>query len=455
MGAPWRPSWRGLFPAALVVSAAALVLFFRGGASASPVSRALTVLALVEHGTLQADQWFDLTIDQTIVNGHIYSGKPPFPSFLVLPFYWAWRLLHPGAYAANDINVVVYLGDIVAAALPFGAFVLLLERRAERGMGAQEAVWVALLAAFGTPLLSYGSTYFGHMLSGALFVFAYEAATRATADCEPYRCAMVAGLLAGLGVLTDLTLWIGVVALATFLATRPRGLRLAAYYAVGGLPCALAFGAYNACITGSPFDWVYVHVTSTLYSPTPIKLDLHTIAVARDLLISEYRGLFFYAPALLVLAPLAYAHTEPRARRWLLIAFTGAHFVFVASYWVWDGGWCIGPRHLTPMMMILLYEGVGALAISTASWRVTFVALASVGLAVNLVAVTTNPWIDVSRHPFRDDYWPAFLRGQMTPDSVFRDLGLGWGRRTAYAWCALFVVTATLLAWQAKRARAR
>jgi hypothetical protein len=439
----------------LVLAAASLVLFFRGGASASPASRALTVLALVEHGTFQADQWFDLTIDQTIINGHIYSGKPPLPSFVVLPFYWMWRLLHPGAYAASDVNIVVYLGDIVAAALPFGAFVLLLERRAERDMPARQAVWFALLAAFGTPLLSYGATYFGHMLSGTLFVFAYDAATRATSDREPSRWALIAGFCAGLGVLTDLTTWVGVLVLAVFLATRPKGLRLAAHYAAGGLPCALAFGAYNACITGSPFDWVYVHVTSSLYSPTPIKLDLHTLAVARDLLLSEYRGLFFYAPALLVLAPLAYTRTEPRARRWLLAGFTGAHFLFVASYWVWAGGWCIGPRHLTPIMMVLLYEGTGALARSAARWRVAFVVLASAGLAGNLVAVATNPWIEVSRHPFRDDYWPAFLRGEMTPDSVFRDLGLGWGRGTVYAWCVLFVVTATLLAWQAKRARAQ
>jgi hypothetical protein len=106
------------------------------------------------------------------------------------------------------------------------------------------------------------------------------------------------------------------------------------------------------------------------------------------------------------------------------------------------------------MMMILLYEGVGVLAVSAASWRAAFFALASVGLAINVIAVSTNPWIDVSYHPFRDNYWPAFLRGEMTPESVFRDLGLGWGRGTVYAWCALFAVTAMLLAWAAKRARA-
>ncbi len=77
MGAWRRPPRGALFPAILVLAAAGLVLVFRGGALANPMSRALTVLGLVEHGTLQADQWFDLTIDKAIVNGHIYSDKPP------------------------------------------------------------------------------------------------------------------------------------------------------------------------------------------------------------------------------------------------------------------------------------------------------------------------------------------------------------------------------------------
>jgi hypothetical protein len=450
-----RPPLGVLFPAAFVLFTAALVLVFRGGASANPVSRALTVLALVEDGSLRADRWFDLTIDKAIIGGHVYSDKPPLSSFVVLPFYWLWRALDRGPFTVGDVDVVVYIGDVVAAAIPFGMFVLLLQRRAATGLPAREAVWVAFLAAFGTPLLSYGSTYFGHMLSGTLFVFAYHAATGAGDARHPRRWAVAAGVLSGLGVLTDLTIWIGVVALAVFLATRPNGLHLAAYYVAGGLPCAIALTAYNVCITGSPLDWAYAHVTSAFYNPTPLRLGLSTVTVARDLLVSEYRGLLLYAPALLVLAPLAYARTAPRGRRWLLAGFTGAHFVFVASYWMWAGGWCIGPRHLTPVIMVLLYEGVGALARSAAGFRLAFACLASLGLAGNLLAVATNPRIEGSRHPFRDLYWPAFSRGEMTPDSVFHAIGLTWGRGTVYAWCVLFVVTAALLAWGAKHERAR
>jgi hypothetical protein len=436
------------FPWAFLVASAALVLVFHGGASTNPVSRALTVLAVVEDGSLRADRWLDLTIDRAIVDGHVYSDKPPLSSFVVVPFYAAWRAVHRGPYVSGDVDVVVVLGDVVAAAIPFGAFVLLLRSRASVAATPREAVVVALLAAFGTPLQSYGGTYFGHALAGTLFVFAYHLAAGSGSGRDPVRQAVQAGLLAGLAGMTDLTMVVGIAVLGVHLATRPKGARLAAAYVAGGLPCAVAFGIYNARITGSPFEGAYAHVTSTFYNPAPLRVDAHTLAVLRDLLFSEYRGLFVYAPALLVMVPLAYVHSP---RRWLWVGFTGAHLVLVASYWVWDGGWCIGPRHLTPVLMVLLYEGVSAVAGSAMRWRAAFAALASLGVAGNLVAVATNPRVEGVRHPFRDLYGPAFVRGEMTPDSVFHDLGLGWGRGTAYAWCALFALTASLLTYGAER----
>lgn len=447
----WRPSRFALFQGAFVVAAAALVLVFRGGPSANPLSRALTVLALVEDGTLRADRWSNLTIDRAIIDGHVFSDKAPLSSFVVVPFYWFWRAVNGGSPAVIDVDIVVFLGDVVAAALPFGAFVVLLYLRAAGGMRPREAVWAALLAALGTPLLSYGSTYFGHVLAGTLFVFAYDAATRAESTPASHRCALAAGFLVGLAVTADLTLGIGAVTLGGYLATR-RPRQLLAHYVAGGLPCALGLAIYNARVTGSPFDSAYQHTTSIFYQPSPLRIDRHTLTVARELLFGEYRGLFFYAPALLVLAPLAYARAARQGRGWLLAGYTGAHFLFVASYWAWAGGWCIGPRHLTPIAMVLLYEGVGALSVSTVGWRAASAALASIGVGANLLAVATNPKVEGATHPFRDLYWPAFLRGEMTSDSVFRDLGLAWGRGTVYVWCGLFVVTAAFLAWAAERA---
>jgi hypothetical protein len=429
-----------LFPVAFVAAVVALAMVFHGGLSANPGSRVLTVLAVVENGSLRADRWFDLTIDKALVDGHVYSDKAPLSSFVVIPFYWLWRLLEHGPQTAADIDVAVVLGDIVASAIPFGAFAYLLYRRAARGIPRRAAVFIALLAALGTPLLSYAGMYLGHTLSGALFVFSYDAATR------PRPRALVAGVLAGLAVLAELPIAIGAAFVGAFLVSRPDGLKLAARYVAGGIPFALLLGLYNAKITGSAFDPPYHHLSSIFYTLHPYTLDLHTLAVARDLLVGQYRGLFFYAPALLLLAPLAFARAETGARRNLLVAFVATHFVFIASFWVWDGGWCIGPRHLAPVMMVLLYEGVDALGRSAPSLRNPFVALAAVGVTINLVAVATNPPFEGTRRPFTDLYWPAFVRGDIEPDNVFRELGHPCGRWSLALWLALFLLSGAILA---------
>ncbi len=447
---PARSQWRrGGFSATFIAVVAALVFVFHGGVSANPASRALTVLGLVEVGTLSADPWAKLTIDRAIVDGHTYSDKAPLSSFVVLPFYWVWHLLRARSFDPRvDLHVLVLLGDIVAAAVPFGAFVLLLERRAARWCAGREATLLALLGAFSTPLFSYGAAYFGHALGGALFVFAYDAALR--------QRARLAGFLVGLAVLAELPLAIGAALVGAYLLLggdgrhRREGPKQLGQYVLGGLPCALALGAYNAAITGSPFDPPYHHLIKAYQTDKPFTLDLHTLTVAGRLLFGQYRGLFFYAPALLILAPLAVGKIATRAERLLFSAIVLAQLGFVASFWMWDGGWCIGPRHLAATIMILLYEGIDAVA-RTPQARRAFLAAAAIGLAINLTAVATNPFVP-SERPFSELYWPALREGRITPDNVFTLLGLPAGRWSVVAWLVLFVLAAVLLGMRAERA---
>jgi hypothetical protein len=437
-----RARVRKLFALAFVAAVALLVFVFHSGPSPNPASRALTVLGLVEEGTLSADPWAKLTIDHAEVNGHIYSDKAPLSSFVVLPFYWVWHLVRGRPFDLRiDLKVLVLFGDVVAAAIPFAAFVLLLARRAAPHVRGRDAVLFALMGAFGTPLFSYGAMYFGHALGGALFLFAYDAARR--------ERAILAGALVGLAVLTELPLAIGGGLIGIYLLSRPGGLKLFANYAVTGLPFAIALGAYNALITGSPFDPPYHHLISAFDTPHPYVLDLHTFSVAGRLLVGQYRGLFFYAPAFLVLLPLAIAKAETPARRALFAAIVLAQFGFVASFWMWDGGWCIGPRHLASLMMVVLYEGVFALA-ETPRARAPFLIAAAIGIGINLIAVATNPFAP-SERPFSELYWPAFVRGAITPHNVFRMLDFDLGRWSVAVWCALFALTIIVFGRLAER----
>ena len=56
---------------------------------------------------------------------------------------------------------------------------------------------------------------------------------------------------------------------------------------------------------------------------------------------------------------------------------------------------------------------------------------------MNLLAVATNPYAP-SLHPFRELYWPAFVHGAMTTDTVFHILGFQLGRASVVVWGAAF-----------------
>ncbi len=448
---------RAAFFTALIAAVACLALVFHAGMTASPGSRALAVLAVVETGSLKADPWYDLTIDRALVNGHFYSEKAPLPSMLVIPFYALYRAVEHRPYRASDLDVIIALGNVLGAAIPLGLLVLVFQRRAAISAPPGKAVWIALVAALGTPLLSYGGIYFAEVLAGLLLVGAWHLATSAFEPDSPgppdSSRPFLAGFLAGLAMLSEFVVFYGVAALGLYLLTRlgwKRGWKLALLYAAGGLPSALVVAALNLATTGSVFDLLYHHTTSIFYHYPPYSLDLDAVRAAGVLLFSQYRGLFFYAPALIVLGPLAFTRAPSRSRRLLLAGFCVVHLVFIASYWARYGGWCIGPRHLTPILVVLLYEGLPHLATSSRWTNRAFFALGATGLAMNVLAVATNPMLEGAWWPFAQLYWPAFVHGEMTEHSVFADLGLHWGRWEVAVWFALFFAFAGLLARQAR-----
>jgi hypothetical protein len=416
-----------------VAVVALLALAFRAGPSANPVSRALTVMAIVENGTLRTDPWANVTSDKAIIDGHTYGDKAPLSSFVVVPFFFVWHAIAPQHATRVDIGAAVLLGEVFASALPFGAFVLLVARRASRAVSPRDAVWMALAGACGTFVLPYAGTYMGHVLAGTLFVVAYHEATS-----MPGRAAL-AGFLAGLAVVAELPTLPAVLLLGLYLARQ--GWRPLLRFTLGGLPCALAFGAYDLVTTGSVFDPPYKFIAPEFVAPGGriFALDAQAWHAARELLFSEYRGVFFWAPALLLLLPLAVVRA-PAARRSLLLATTVTLYLLVATYWMWAGGWCIGPRHLVPLVMLLLYEGV--FAVAQVPWaRLPFAALAVLGMAINLTATATNPFVQSTVHPLRDIFLPALLRGDIVPTTLFTLVGLH-GKACVAAWCALFVASA-------------
>ncbi len=427
-----------------------LVMFFHQGIQANPAARLLTVYAIVESHHLYADPWKDSTIDKAELHGHTYSDKAPLSSLIVVPFYWARRMIVKGPQREPDKQFAGHVADVVVAAIPFSFFGLALYRRVVRRMRPLGASFAALGALFGTSIFNYGNVYYGHALAGALFLGAYALAEP---DLSPRgRRLFVAGLAGGLAVLTEYPLVIPVAILFASLFSQARPIARAFYFGLGALGPALGVLAWNVAITGHPLEFPYSHVTEQFKEMrTLLGVRLPDLGAGWELLFGQYRGMFFYGMPLMVLAPLALSARRTRGpgpnRRRLLWVLCLAQFLFVCSYFKWDGGWCVGPRHLAPMMMLLLYEGIAELPRASRTVRRWFGALAAGGTTINLMAAATDPLPDESvTRPYFERSWPHFLKSDLNGHARLVEAGIKLGRYLVPVWVVLFVVIAVLVA---------
>ena len=423
-----------------------LVLFFHLRLTGNPMSRLLTVFALTENGSLKADAWGNETEDKAVIDGHTYSDKAPLSSFLLLPFYGVWRAFKGPGLPPNARDVGLHLGNLVGGAIPFAAFLAMLWwRLMQRGdWRARSTVPLALLAGFGSVLFNYGNAYFGHMLAATCFLGAWVLLM------DVQRHFVLAGCLISCAVLAEyptgmmavlLTLWVLLV----------HGRKPVLHFIGGALPGALSLGVYNFLVTGNPLKLSYSQVTSQ-WEPmkTNYGMRLPDPVAVWELMFGQFRGMLFYAPALLVLLPLWLTGGDVKRRRFGVGIFV-AYWLLMSAYFKWDGGWCTGPRHLVPVIALAFYEGAIALqARPRTLWMVYL--LSGVGLIINLAAASTDPIVAENHlQPFFSDFWPRMARGELTTHNLAVELGLPNGRYLIGVWLALFAASSAGLAWLAGR----
>jgi hypothetical protein len=164
------------------------------------------------------------------------------------------------------------------------------------------------------------------------------------------------------------------------------------------------------------------------------------------LLFSTYRGLFFYAPALAVIA-LRFViarrmKTVPDALFTPLGILAICYLALISSYFVWWGGWAYGPRHLIPLAMLLFYEGIPLMA-GTEMLRQSLYGVSIAGIVMVWVAKATSLYImpEQFSNPVFEIAFPSFARGELRHDSILTHLFQIDPVVTAWLWLALFVAS--------------
>jgi hypothetical protein len=367
--------------------------------------------AVVEQHTLSIDAFQENTGDKAQRDGHWYTDKAPGLSLLAVPAHAVVHAVRPGAVVAGS-----YFATVFAVALPsaLAALALFAVGRA-LGLSASWSGAATVAYALGTLALPYSTIFYGHQLAAALGLIAF-------ALVRVRRAPALAGLLLGLAVAVDYTSAIVAIAVTSYALARigPRGTLL---LIAGGVPAALALGAYHAAAFGHPWALPYDFVLQEhrrmgwfmgIAAPDP--------RVIGALLVGRYRGLFYGSPWLAAGIPglAVLARRGFRAEAITCAAIVLAFLLLNAGLVDWHGGWAMGPRYLIPAIPFLAVGAMGLVlggpegsrARSALAW--TFGAAAVVSIALMLMGTAVRPDVPLTiARPFSQYVIPSFWHGRV------------------------------------------
>ncbi|MEX1365529.1 MAG: hypothetical protein AB1Z98_20545 [Nannocystaceae bacterium] len=433
--------------------------YFVGEPAWNQNSRLALTRALVEHRTTIIDEYHFTTGDKSYRDGHFYCDKAPGASWLAAVPYGAFVALRhltggelptarvrpldpkqptpppderqPGDVLVYNLahRVALYLCGLLTAVLPTvaaaTAVFLLVLRQAAGSL--RPALLVTLAFALATPALPYATVLYGHPLCAALLLWAFAIVVLAEPSAARPRSALLVGTLLGASVATEYPAAIPTVLVVGLAAVR-HGPRYARWVIAGGLPWVLALAAYHTAAFGHPlrtgYDFVYreefaqgMAVRYGLGAPEPDAL------VA--LLWGSYRGLLYLSPVLmLAMWGLVPAWRAPGGLPRSAIVVAGAvvlyYLLLNAGYYMWDGGAAFGPRHLVPMLGLLVLGLLPALRASPTLFWV----LAAVGVLHMVLGAAATPEATQFGNPVWEYAWPRARGAEAAVPGRATNLGL-------------------------------
>jgi len=353
--------------------------------------------AVVERHTFIIDAYAGNTGDVSYGNGHTYANKAPALSFLAaIPF----AIVH--AIGITNLAIACYLCTLFTCGVLFALIpaLLYLEGR-KRGVDPLWSASVALIVAFATELFPYSTVLMVMVPGGALMLVALTA-----------RRAWIAGFAAALATSMYYICGPAMVVIGAqrvMASRRAEGdsaraeARPALSYISGALPILIGLAFYQYLCFGS-FLTNSMAKTDPRFLSKGALFGLPSFDALYGITISPYRGLFFFAPVLLLAI-------VPLFRDYALFAISAMFFLFNLCYINWDGGFGVGARYLVPLIPLW------GIALLRLRWRKVAVALAVVSFAINFAATAVDPQPSATiPRPLTQYILPLLVRGHFFAD---------------------------------------
>jgi hypothetical protein len=281
------------------------------------------------------------------------------------------------------------------------------------GFGLWSSFATAAMAGFATPLWHYSKTSFSEPLAGLALLLFFFCAISAKQAPFAWRWLFFAGLALGCSVLVKPAHAVELIPAGLLLAVYARRMQKSAIlrsllaFTLGlAIPVSLIL-FYNWVRFASPFETGYGAEAGRW--TTPFLTGLY------GLLFSSGRGLLVYFPAFfLTLLAIRRFASGFKAETVFLLSSLGVLLLLYSKWYMWEGGWCWGPRFLMPALPLCVLPSACLFERfwSYPTWQRAGLAvflLACVGVAANGVIVDYvdfDSWIRV-RHAFDPDGFKA------------------------------------------------
>jgi hypothetical protein len=419
VSAPARVRWRVRAPSAELVVFVIVTLagawFTILGSLWNADTHVYLTASIVDRASLNIDPFAKLTGDIASAHGHYYADKAPGLSLAAVPIYALIRVLylHGATYLSAlsapaggpDVDIVRYWLAVAFSAIPTGVIAALLVWMARRmGAGAGWSVALGLIYGLGTNARAFASLFFSHQFTACLIFSAYALLFRVRRGELDDRWTIFAGFLLGYAIVTEDPALIALIVLGVYvLSAHGRGRRLLGLLALGVAPAALIYMVYNAVAFGSPLALGYSHlagpdVFQQGQAQGVFGVTYPHLEAIWQTTFGPYRGLFLLSPVLLLAIPglvLLYRRSGWRADALVCAAIGLGFFLFNWSYFAWDGGYSMGPRHLLPAVPFLVLPLAELVRPERArGWRLMTGALGAYSILVVEVSAAVTPQFD-------------------------------------------------------------
>ncbi len=392
----------------------AYAYFIPRGALWNADTRIFLAASIVDRGQLNIDPYAQYTGDRAAYNGHYYSDKAPGSSLLAVPVYAFVKLaLYQGKtpylqlLSASDEQrtdfLPRYLMTLLLVGLPSALLGgLIFNFLAYLGLGPRGRMVLALGYGLGTIAFAFSTVFFGHQMVALLLFAAFYLLFKIRRGTLSQWHYLTAGALAGYAIITEYptALIVGCLALYAFLPGRQwRALLL---FAVGVLPSLVIDAVYNTLCFGAPWNQGYANLAGPEsfrvgQSQGLLGVTLPHLDALWQTTFGPYRGLFLLSSFLLLAVPgfvwLFRRCAEMRSEAWLWLSIVVVYFLFAISYYAWDGGYSLGPRHFIPALPFLVLPV--ALALRRRGWvRALTTALIALSIVIVTLATAVFPLND-------------------------------------------------------------